>query len=164
MTININQPIAEAVGVRGENIVSVGNLEEVKLEMGDNFTLVDLKGKTLLPGFTDCHMHPVSYITHLLNPDLTDVKSLNELQIYLKEVSEKREENEVIVAYNFSEEKFDEAILPNRWDLDRACPNHPVFVLRYDGHIGIANTKALKLAKIDEQILERIFSRFCIGK
>jgi hypothetical protein len=129
-------------------------LEEVKLKMGENCEFIDLKGKTLLPGFIDCHMHPIGYMNHLLNLDLTNVKSLNELKALLKEVSEKSKEDELIIAYNFNEEKFDDAILPDRWDLDKACPNHPVFILRYDGHIGIANTKALKLAEVDEHTLE----------
>ncbi|MBY8989068.1 MAG: amidohydrolase [Candidatus Lokiarchaeota archaeon] len=153
ITINNNQPQAEAVGIKGDKIVIVGTLEEVRLKMGENCEFIDLNGKTLLPGFTDSHMHPMGYINHLLNPDLTNVKSLNDLIAYLKEVSEKRKEDEFIIAYNFSEEKFDNATLPNRWDLDKACPNHPVFILRYDGHIGIANTEALKLAELDEHTI-----------
>jgi len=153
ITINNDQPLAEAVGIRGEKIISVGSLEDVKQKMEKDCVLIDLKGKTLLPGFSDCHMHPMSFINHLLNPDLTNVKSLFELQAHLKEVSEKKNEDEFIIAYNFNEERFDDATLPNRWDIDKACPNHPVFVLRYDGHIGIANTKALKLANLNEQTL-----------
>ncbi|MBY9013258.1 MAG: amidohydrolase family protein, partial [Candidatus Lokiarchaeota archaeon] len=150
ITINDNQPLVEAVGIKVDKIVSVGKLVDVKLEMGENCINIDLKGKTLLPGFIDCHMHPMSYINHLLNPDLANVKNLNEFQALLEVASQKRKEDEFIIAYNFNEEKFEKAILPNRWDIDKACPNHPVFVLRYDGHIGIANTKALQLAELDE--------------
>ena len=153
ITINKAQPYVEAIGIKGERIIAVGNLEDVKLKMGGNSILIDLKGNTLLPGFIDCHMHPMSFINHLLNPDLTNVKSLDELQAQLKEESKKRNEDEFIIAYNFNEEKFEEAILPTRWDLDEACLNHPVFVLRYDGHVGIANTKALLLAELDEQTI-----------
>ncbi len=153
ITINQNQPLVDAVGMRGEKIVSVGSLEDVKQAMGEKCTVIDLKGNTLLPGFTDCHMHPMGFINHLLNPDLTDVKSLIELQSQLKDESKRRNEDEFIIAYNFSEEKFDNAILPTRWDIDKSCPNHPVFILRYDGHIGIANTKALKIAKLDEETI-----------
>ena len=153
ITITSSQLHPEAVGIKGDKIASVGTLEDVKNEMGENCEFIDLKGNTLLPGFIDCHMHPMGYISHLLNPDLTNVKSLNELKTFLKEVSEKRYEDELIIAYNFNEEKFANAILPNRWDLDKACPNHPVFILRYDGHIGIANTKALKLTELDEHTI-----------
>ena len=150
LTINSNQPYVEAVGIKGDKIASVGSLEKVKLKMGENCEFIDLKGKTLLPGFIDCHLHPIGYINHILNPDLTNVKSLKELQDLLKLVSVKRENDEFIIAYNFSEERFADPILPNRWDIDNVCPNHPVFILRYDGHIGIANTRALNLAELDE--------------
>ena len=150
ITIDSNQPFVEAVGIKGDKIASVGALDDVKLEMGDNCEFIDLKGSTLLPGFIDCHLHPMGYINHLLNPDLTNVKSLKELQDLLKFESEKREKDEFIIAYNFSEERFDDPILPNRWDLDEVCPNHPVFILRYDGHIGIANTIALNLVELNE--------------
>ena len=76
VTINENQPFVEAVGIKGDKIASVGTLEVVKLEMGKNCEFIDLKGNTLLPGFIDCHLHPMGYISHLLNPDLTNVKSL----------------------------------------------------------------------------------------
>ncbi len=150
ITINSNQPYVEAVGIKGDKIASVGTLEDVKLEMGDNCEFIDLKGNTLLPGFIDCHLHPMGYISHILNPDLTNVKSIKELQDLLKVESGKREEDEFIIAYNFSEEKFDDPKLPNRWDLDEVCPNHSVFILRYDCHIGIANTKALNLVELDK--------------
>jgi len=150
ITIDSNQPYVEAVGIKGDKIASVGTLDDVKLEMGDNCEFIDLKGNTLLPGFIDCHLHPMGYINHLLNPDLTNVKSLKELQDLLKFESEKRDKDEFIIAYNFSEERFDDPILPNRWDLDEVCPDHSIFILRYDGHIGIANTRALNLVELDE--------------
>ena len=150
VTINENQPFVEAVGIKGDKIASVGTLEVVKLEMGKNCEFIDLKGNTLLPGFIDCHLHPMGYISHLLNPDLTNVKSLKELKDLLKILSEETKIDEFIIAYNFSEERFDDPILPNRWDIDEVCPNHPVFILRYDGHIGIANTRALNLVELDE--------------
>ena len=150
ITINNNQPYVEAVGIKGDKIASVGTLEVVKLEMGKNCEFIDLKGNTLLPGFIDCHLHPMGYISHLLNPDLTNVKSLKELKDLLKILSEETKIDDFIIAYNFSEERFDDPILPNRWDIDEVCPNHPVFILRYDGHIGIANTRVLNLVELDE--------------
>jgi len=150
ITINSNQPYVEAIGIKGDKIASVGTLDDVKLEMCENCEFIDLKGNTLLPGFIDCHLHPMGYINHLLNPDLTNVKSLKELQDLLKSISEKTEEGEFIIAYNFSEERFDDPILPNRWNIDEVCPNHPIFILRYDGHIGIANTRALNLVELNE--------------
>jgi predicted amidohydrolase YtcJ len=151
ITIDDNQPYAEAVGIKGGKIVSVGLLDDVKQEMSSNCQYINLNGRTLLPGFIDCHLHPISMINHSIRPDVSNMKSLSELQEYLKMESIWFEEDEFIMAYNLNEEQFEEAILPNRWDLDKACPNHPLFVLRYDGHIGIANSNALQLAGITEQ-------------
>jgi len=153
LTINSDQPIVGAVGIRGDKIACVGLLDEVRQKMGDECEFINLDGKTLLPGFIDCHLHPVGFINHLLRPDVSNMKNINELQEYLKMESIWFKKDEFIMAYNLNEERFDKTILPNRWDLDKACPEHPLFILRYDGHIGIANSKALKLAGITEQTL-----------
>jgi predicted amidohydrolase YtcJ len=153
LTINSDQPIVGAVGIRGDKIACVGLLDEVRQKMGDECEFINLDGKTLLPGFIDCHLHPVGFINHLLRPDVSNMKNINELQEYLKMESIWFKEDEFIMAYNLNEERFDKTILPNRWDLDKACPEHPLFILRYDGHIGIANSKALKLAGITEHTL-----------
>ncbi|MGV9171478.1 MAG: amidohydrolase [Promethearchaeia archaeon] len=146
-------PTVEAVGIEGEIIKKVGNLEEVKEEMGNETELIDLKDKTLLPGFIDSHLHPIAYLFFLFNLDLSEVKSIAELNKLIASATKERSEDELIVGLSLKEEEFtnpNERKLPNRWDLDEAAPNHPVFLLRYDGHIGVANTKALALAGIDE--------------
>ena len=153
VTINENQPFVEAVGIEGEKIVSIGDLEDVKKVLGKESALIDLKGHSLLPGFIDCHLHPIIHIFYLLSPDASDVKGIEELKDYLRKASKERNKDELMMVFNLSEEKFDVPKLPNKNDLDEACPEHPVFVLRYDGHIGIANSKALELAKIDENTL-----------
>ncbi len=150
ITMNDNQPIINAVGIEDDKIIAVGNVEDIKNSMVEKYDLVDLKGSTILPGFTDSHMHPITFMFFLINPNLSNVKSIKELQTLLKNVSKGKKLNELLIGFNLSEEKFEIPILPNRWDLDAACPDIPVFVMRYDGHIGIANSKALELAGIDE--------------
>lgn len=149
--MNDLQPIVEAIGISNEKIVAVGKLEEVKSKLGTDYESFDLKGKTLLPGFIDSHLHPIAYLFFLFNLDLVNVKSIKELQDLLKEAAKSKPKDELMVGLSLKEEDFEdpsERILPTRWDLDVACPEHPVFLLRYDGHIGIANTKALELAGI----------------
>jgi len=148
ITINDRQPTVEAVGVIGEKINSVGSLEYVKNRMENDYTLVNLNGSTLLPGFIDCHLHPIIFAFYLLNPDLTNVNSLEELKQLLKNASETKGEDELVIGFNLKEENFDRPILPTKWDLDDACSTKPIFIMRYDGHIGIANTKALELVGI----------------
>ena len=149
ITMDEEQPIIEAVGIEGEKIKAVGALEDVKQKMGDNLDLIDLKGNSLLPGFIDCHMHPISYIILLLNFDLSNVKNLKELQGILKEAADSKPKGEIIFGLRLKEEEFEVPRLPTRWDLDEVCPEHPVFLIRYDGHIGIVNTKTLQLINVD---------------
>jgi predicted amidohydrolase YtcJ len=150
ISINPKHPIVNAVGISDGKIIAVGDLEDVKSQMKEKYELIDLKGSTLLPGFYDSHMHPITFIFFLLNPDLSNIRSIEELQTYLKAISKEKKHDELLIGFNLSEENFEIPILPTRWDLDVACPDTPVFVLRYDGHIGIANSKALELAGIDE--------------
>jgi len=147
--MNEEQSIVEAVGIEGEKIRAVGSLEDVKQKMGNILDLIDLKGNSLLPGFIDCHMHPISFIILLLNIDLSTVKSLKGLQEILRKAADSKPKGEMIFGLRLKEEEFDVPKLPTRWDLDDACPEHPVLIIRYDGHIGIANTKTLELIHID---------------
>ena len=145
-----NLPTVEAVGITGEKIVALGTFEEVKTQVGNNYTLVDLNGLTLLPGFIDCHLHPILFVFYQVSPDVSEVTSLHELKNALKMAVKGKPNDKLIIALNLSEEKLEVPVLPTKWDLDEACPDHPVFILRYDGHIGIANSEALKLVGIDE--------------
>ena len=70
ITMNDKQPFVNAVGVEGDKIIATGTLEEVQQKMRTTLNLIDLKGNSLLPGFIDCHMHPMVFIFFLLNLDL----------------------------------------------------------------------------------------------
>ncbi len=150
ITINDNQPLVEAVGISGEKIIAVGNLEEVKDKMDKDYEIIDLKDKALLPGFIDCHMHPIFSLIFLMNLNLSSIKSLEELQELLKETAKSAEPNEFIMGLNLMEENFEVPVLPTRWDLDKACSENPVFLLRHDGHLCVINSKALEIAEIDK--------------
>ena len=102
ITINDKQPIVEAVGVIGEKINSVGSLEYVKSRMENDYTLVNLNGSTLLPGFIDSHLHPIIFAFYLLNPDLTNVNSLEDLKQILKNASETKGEDELLIGFNLN--------------------------------------------------------------
>jgi hypothetical protein len=140
----------EAIAIDGEKIIGVGKLENLKNEIIDDYKEIDLEGKCLLPGFIDSHMHPILYIFFLLNPDLSKIQSLNELKGFLEQAVKDKGREKIILCMNLMEENFPDPKLPKKWDLDDACPNHPVFLLRYDYHIGIANSKALEVAGINK--------------
>ncbi|MHA1914865.1 MAG: amidohydrolase [Promethearchaeota archaeon] len=148
ITMDENQPRVEAVGIEGEKIIAVGDLEHVKTTLGNGYVSIDLEGHSLLPGFIDSHMHPISTLFLFINLDLSSITSLEELQEFLRSAAKEREKEEVVFGFRLKEEMFEIPKLPTRWDLDVACPDSPVFILRYDGHIGIANSKTLELVGI----------------
>jgi len=151
ITMEEKQPSVEAVGIEGEKIIATGLLDEVEAVLGNEYELIDLKGRTLLPGFIDSHMHPMSFLYVLMSLDLSPFTSLKELQEFLKKTAEVRGKGELIFGFKLKEEMFDIPKLPTRWDLDVACPKNPVIILRYDGHIGVANSKALELVGITSE-------------
>ncbi len=150
ITLEEDYPDPEAIGINDDKILAVGDLKTVKEKMGNQYQLIDLEGKTLLPGFIDSHLHPVMYLFFLINPDLSKITSLEELKEVLKEAAKDKKPDELLLGLKLMEEKFDNPKLPTRWDLDEAVPDIPLFILRYDGHIGILNSKGLELAGIDE--------------
>lgn len=149
LTMNYKQPTIEAIGIEGEKIVAVGTLKDVKHQLYDA-ELINLEGKTILPGFYDCHCHPIAYLFFLINLNLRSIKSYKEFKEKLKLTAKEKKPGEWIFGLSYDELNFeDEKILPDKWILDEICPKNPVFILRFDGHIGIGNSQALELAGID---------------
>jgi predicted amidohydrolase YtcJ len=153
ITMNDESPLVEAIGIDGDIIKAVGTFEYVKKILIDDYQFINLNGDTLIPGFCDCHIHPILYMIYLLSPDFSDISSFNQFKNYIRHYSRNKPSDQLIIGYNLNEEKFDDPILPTRWDLDDVCPNKPLFILRYDSHIGIANSKALELAGINESTI-----------
>ncbi len=153
LTMNEVAPLVESIGIEGEKIIAVGKIEDVKNIMGKDYELVDLEGNTLLPGFTDSHCHPIGYVLFQIVLYLRGLQSYEEFLIRMKEAAEQRPPGELIFGVAYDELKFKDPKdkkLPNRWDLDKACPDNPAFILRFDGHCGVANSKALADAGIDK--------------
>jgi len=139
---------AQAIAIKDKKIVAVGANNEI-LKLKTNKTrAIDLKGKTVLPGFIDCHIHMSSYAKSLEQIELRNVTSIKQMQQKLKQSATKKPKNTWIIARGFDHEKFKEKRVPTRFDLDEAVPDHPVFVTRVCGHLSVANSKALELAKI----------------
>ncbi len=151
LTLNPRQPGAEAVLIDGTRIKAVGSSSEVSGLAGKGCEAIDLGGKTLLPGFTDCHMHPILYSYFLLNLDLNRIGSVWELDENIRARTAECPPEQWLLGLRFNEEGLKEERLPTLAELDKAAPAHPVLVLRYCGHLAIANSKALALAGISKE-------------
>ncbi|MFB0543237.1 MAG: amidohydrolase [Candidatus Bathyarchaeia archaeon] len=146
VTVNEKETIAEAVAAKGGKILKVGSTEEIKKTVGKHTKVIDLKGKTVLPGFVDCHNHVPARVGGV---DLHWVRSMDELVEKLREQAEKTPKGRWITGGGFNESKLKEKRFPNRYDLDRVSTEHPVVISRVGGHHGgIYNSYTLNLAGI----------------
>jgi predicted amidohydrolase YtcJ len=148
-TGNPAQVEAEAVALRGNRIVAVGsNAEILALKQAESRT-IDVGGRRVLPAFNDAHVHLLSGGANLAGPQLRYTKSQEAFRDTLAAYVKGRERGQWITGGNWDHENWNPAVLPTRQLIDEATRAWPVFVSRLDGHMGLANTLALKLAGID---------------
>jgi predicted amidohydrolase YtcJ len=138
----------ESLAIAGDKIVAVGTRDDVMKFKGTETKIIDLNGHFLMPGFNDAHMHLASAGLEKMNVDLVGAKTLDEFRERLLAKVEKAPPGEWIVGEGWDETLWPVKVLPTRWDLDEVSSSHPVYLERVDGHIGVANTRALQLASV----------------
>ncbi len=102
-----------------------------------------LKGKLVLPGFTDCHIHFMDGSLGLTQVDLNGTKSVAEIQKRVKEYADAHPEEKWIEGMGWTYPDFGPSALPDKKFLDEIVPDRPVFLEAFDGHSSWANSKAL---------------------
>ncbi len=148
-TVDERAPSVEAVAVRDGLILATGSRDDCAALLGPGAEPVDLKGAAMLPGFIDSHLHPVLMIYFDMNVNLFAVPSIPELQRVLREAAAGKAPGAWVIGLNFDEQYFESPVLPTRHDLDRACPDIPAIIVKHDGHMLIANTRAIEAGGVD---------------
>src|SRR5256714_10308976 len=147
-TANERQPRAELIAVKNDRILFVGSNQDAKKFQAER--TIDLAGKTVVPGLTDSHCH----IFGIGERELTlNLEGTNTLMNFLAKVGEratKTEPGKWITGRGWIETFWKPAQFPTREDLDKAAKENPLFLTRADGHASVANSAALKIAKIDK--------------
>jgi predicted amidohydrolase YtcJ len=139
---------SEALAVVGDRILAVGKRDEIMKLKGPETKIVDLDGRFVMPGFNDAHMHLTSAGLEKMNVNLVGVKTLDEFRERLRAKVEAAAPGEWVVGGGWDETLWPVKAVPTRWDLDEVSGKHPVYLVRVDGHIGVANTRALQLASV----------------
>ncbi len=147
-TVDKSLPTAQAVAVLGDRIVAVGSNTEVDAWRAPHTHVIDAGGKLLLPGFNDAHVHFVSGGMQLDNIQLNDATTPEEFARRIGERARVTAKGEWIVGGNWDETKWNPPNMPTKELIDAVTPDTPMFVSRYDGHMGLANSVALRLAGI----------------
>jgi len=146
-TVDGARPWARAVAVRGGRIVAVGDDDQVLDGTDGSTEIVDLRGRMLLPGFQDAHVHPPSGGLGMLRCDLSDAYSLAEYERLVAEYAATNPADPWIVGGGWSMDVFPGGNPPKE-PLDRLVPDRPVLLSSRDGHTAWANSRALEAGGI----------------
>ncbi len=141
------QPWAEAIAVKGETIIHVGSSEEVRKMLTDGTELIDAKGQMLVPGFNDAHVHFIDGGFGLSSVSLRDAKTKQEFIDRIAAFVKTVPPGTWILNGDWDHTNWGGELPQASW-IDSVSADHPVFVQRLDGHMGLANSAAMKLAKI----------------
>lgn len=150
LTQNEAQPSATAMLVEGNTITVVGTALESATLKHEDIHLVDVKGKTILPGFNDAHIHiwKVGQLESFII-DLRGVESIGELQHKVKTLADKQPDGTWIIGRGFNEQVLWDNRMPMKDDLDAISTTHPIYLIRTCAHIAAANSLAMKLANVN---------------
>jgi predicted amidohydrolase YtcJ len=157
-TFDDNHPRASMIAIRGDKIVAVAynisdaikSAQTADLEalIGPNTRVIDLHKQFVMPGFNDAHIHLFSAAYAKLQIDFTGVQSIAEFQDRIRARLRDYKSGEWILGRGWDHTLWPEKKFPTRQDLDAVSTDHPMIFGRLDGHVAIANSRALKIAGI----------------
>lgn len=147
-TANPLQPAAQAVAVRGNRIVCVGNNADALAWRGDNTRVIDAQNNTLLPGINDAHFHLLHGSLHLDAMSFDGVRDYHALAAVIKKFASENPEREWLNGFQLMYNAGPQHTPLTRQHLDAVQANRPIVIIAYDGHTAWANTNALQRAGI----------------
>lgn len=161
ITMNPRQPTAEAIAVRGGRIIAVGRAADVAARAGPGARVVDLQGRTLLPGLIDPHMH-TSFVAF---DDWIDVGAIAcpgfaDVGRTIRTAAASAGPDTWVRAKLFDPSITRDAVIPDMAMLDRWSPNHPLIVVESNGHVAYANSRAFALAGVAPGTADPPLGRF----
>lgn len=141
---------AEAVAVAGGKIVAVGNAADVNALAGPDTRRVDLGGRVAIPAFNEAHMHLLSYGLGLSQVNLRaeEVRTLDEVLKRLATAAANTPKGQWVLGRGYDHGELDIGRHPTAEELDRAVPDHPVYITRTCGHMGVGNSAAMRIAGV----------------
>ena len=154
ITIDPKQPKAEALAILHGRFIAVGNSQDMAGLIGQDTQVLDLTGKTVLPGFIDAHIHVLnSGIRHVMSADC-DLPDIPSIQEALRERMETTATGEWVQGFKFDDTKTTENRFLFKEDLDAVSTRHPIMVAHRAGHIYYLNGMALEMAGFNAETLD----------
>lgn len=161
-TLDDAQPIVEAVVVNADTIVFAGTAKAAEEWIGDNTNVIDLAGKTMIPGFIEGHGHFMGVGFNELDLDLSGVKSFDEIVERVRIAASKAKPGEWILGRGWHQDKWDSKPAdmvkgyPSHAQLSAVSPDNPVFLSHASGHMSLANAKAMEIAGVNQLSKENL--------
>ena len=146
LTLEEADPLAEVVVTDGARLLYVGGQDDVDRRLFNDREVIDLGGRTVVPGFIDGHLHLLELARSHSGIDLAGCKSIKELLSLLKEEGGRLPRGQWLVGYHWDESRWEEGRHATLEELDRACPDNPVFLKRICLHQALVNSLALERA------------------
>src|SRR4030042_1221594 len=161
ITVDEGFSVAQRLAVKGGRVQAVGTTEEIGRLSGKSTEVIDLKGKTVMPGLYDSHLHVVGTGTALqmINCRTPPMMSIGDMKKVVAEKAEQAGSGEWIQCRGWDQAKLADHRNPTRWDLDDASPDNPVVLTRTCGHLLVANSAALRIAGVTRETLDPVGGR-----
>jgi len=152
ITVDGRNPRADALAVRDGKFVSVASEADIRSLIGPNTEIIDARGRTVVPGFIDAHMHPrptYPVTSRLGRADLSpdNVQTMQDVVAALAQKAAITPAGEWVVGTRYQDTKLGRH--PNRSDLDQASTAHPIYITHSSGHVSAVNSIALEMAAIN---------------
>ena len=143
----------QALAIGNGRVKAIGTNKQILALRSEPTKIVNLHGRTVLPGFHDSHIHLLNYGMLLQTLDLSRAQSIGEIKRRVKKWTHTTRHDIWVIGRGWDDEKLREHRYPTRDDLDLVTSN-PVFLKRICGHIAVVNTAALSAARIDNRTLD----------
>lgn len=147
-TFDATLPRAPAIAIAGNRILAVGSDAEMRASLAQDGRAVDLRGRTVVPGFTDAHLHFLGYSLSLRQIDLAQVPSREEALARVAARAAETPAGQWLQGGGWDHSLWEGGAFPSRQDLDRVAPDHPVYLKRKCYHAAWVNSRALEQAGI----------------
>jgi predicted amidohydrolase YtcJ len=147
-TVDDNRPVAEAMAIRGGRILFVGSERGALAHRGSASRVVDLGGRTVIPGMVDAHAHLEGLGTALRTVDLVGTRSYEEVIARVAARAREMPAGTWVVGRGWDQNQWGDTRFPSHQALSSAVPDHPVYLTRVDGHAALVNDAALRAAGV----------------
>ena len=159
LTLDEKSRIGGSVAVSNGIIIGIWTEAEpprASIEYTSRTQVIDLKGATLLPGFIDTHNHLLMYSQFRKQANCSSPlnQAIEDIQARLLSMAKQTEKDNWILGFGYDDTLLKEKRHPTRAELDAVVPDHPVFIRHVSAHFGVVNSAALKMAGMDETVLD----------